>query len=243
MEDPGLFTLPCRLGDSKPFDTLADLGSCVNIIPLYLFKKLNIGLLEETDHIFRKPKRVKDYAYHKEKMMLCKPEEKGVPLHAEQGDWLDDTDDERLVDSNAIPDSSDMCDDEEKADQNAENNEDEHVVLAYLIANLKFDTNENKKIQKQLKKANASLAHELNACKSSLEESNDIRDRCRSALHDQEIELEKYKKYKNCQIEKEEVERKLKETLGLLAQHKIDSNEALKTKAYEIFKLKRKMLS
>ncbi|GKA36016.1 hypothetical protein Tco_0722507 [Tanacetum coccineum] len=27
MEDPGLFTLPCRLEDSKPFDTLADLGS------------------------------------------------------------------------------------------------------------------------------------------------------------------------------------------------------------------------
>ncbi|GJV77751.1 hypothetical protein Tco_1509335 [Tanacetum coccineum] len=44
--DPGLFTLPCRLGDSKPFDTLADLGSCINIIPLYLFKKLNIRLLE-----------------------------------------------------------------------------------------------------------------------------------------------------------------------------------------------------
>ncbi|GJR69614.1 MAK10-like protein [Tanacetum coccineum] len=40
------------LGDSKPFDTLADLGSCVNIITLYLFKKLNIGLLEETNHIF-----------------------------------------------------------------------------------------------------------------------------------------------------------------------------------------------
>ncbi|GJQ99898.1 MAK10-like protein [Tanacetum coccineum] len=39
-------------GDSKPFNTLADLGSCVNIIPLYLFKKLNIGLLEEIYHIF-----------------------------------------------------------------------------------------------------------------------------------------------------------------------------------------------
>ncbi|GJR36752.1 hypothetical protein Tco_1212436 [Tanacetum coccineum] len=50
-KDPGLFTLPCRLGDSKPFDTLAYLGSCVNIIPLYLFKKLNIRLVEETDHI------------------------------------------------------------------------------------------------------------------------------------------------------------------------------------------------
>nr|GFB83686.1 hypothetical protein [Tanacetum cinerariifolium] len=42
MEDPGLFTLPYRLGNSKTFDNLADLGSCVNIIPLYLFKKLNI---------------------------------------------------------------------------------------------------------------------------------------------------------------------------------------------------------
>ncbi|GJR16506.1 hypothetical protein Tco_0799158 [Tanacetum coccineum] len=52
MEDPGLFTLPCRLGDLKFFDTLADLGSCINIIPLYLFKKLNIGLLQKTDHIF-----------------------------------------------------------------------------------------------------------------------------------------------------------------------------------------------
>ncbi|GKA75626.1 MAK10-like protein [Tanacetum coccineum] len=52
MEDPGLFTLPYRLGDSKPFDTLVDLGSRVNIILLYLFKKLNIVLLEETDHIF-----------------------------------------------------------------------------------------------------------------------------------------------------------------------------------------------
>ncbi|GJR79391.1 MAK10-like protein [Tanacetum coccineum] len=59
--DPMLFTLPCRLGDSKPFDTLADLGSCVNIIPLYLFKKLNIGLLEETDHIFGLADETKSY--------------------------------------------------------------------------------------------------------------------------------------------------------------------------------------
>ncbi|GJV05651.1 MAK10-like protein [Tanacetum coccineum] len=61
MGDPGLFTLPCRLGDSKPFDTLADLGSCVNIIPLYHFKKLNIGLLEETDHIFGLADGTKSY--------------------------------------------------------------------------------------------------------------------------------------------------------------------------------------
>ncbi|GKA67037.1 hypothetical protein Tco_0766845 [Tanacetum coccineum] len=61
MEDPRLFTLPCRLGDSKPFDTLADLGSCVNIILLYIFKNLNIELLEETDHIFGLADGTKSY--------------------------------------------------------------------------------------------------------------------------------------------------------------------------------------
>nr|GEZ76269.1 hypothetical protein [Tanacetum cinerariifolium] len=40
----------------------------------------------------RKPKRVKDSAYHKEKILLCKQPEKGVPLQAEQYDWLADTD-------------------------------------------------------------------------------------------------------------------------------------------------------
>ncbi|GKC73116.1 MAK10-like protein [Tanacetum coccineum] len=61
MEDPELFTLPCRLGDSKPFDTLADLGSCVTIIPLYLFKKLKIRLLEETNHVFGLADETKSY--------------------------------------------------------------------------------------------------------------------------------------------------------------------------------------
>ncbi|GKE71709.1 MAK10-like protein [Tanacetum coccineum] len=61
IKDPRLFTLPCRLGDSKPFDTLADQESCVNIILLYLFKKLNIGLLEETDHIFGLADGIKSY--------------------------------------------------------------------------------------------------------------------------------------------------------------------------------------
>ncbi|GKD75828.1 DNA damage-inducible protein 1-like protein [Tanacetum coccineum] len=61
MKDPGLFTLPCRLGNSKPFDTLADLGSCVNLIPLYLFKMLKIRLLEETDQVFGLADGTKSY--------------------------------------------------------------------------------------------------------------------------------------------------------------------------------------
>nr|GEW08216.1 hypothetical protein [Tanacetum cinerariifolium] len=42
----------------------------------------------------RKLKRVKDSTYHKEKMLLYKQAEKGVPLQAEQYDWLEDTDEE-----------------------------------------------------------------------------------------------------------------------------------------------------
>nr|GFB85901.1 hypothetical protein [Tanacetum cinerariifolium] len=41
-----------------------------------------------------KTKRVKDSAYHKEKMLLCKQVEQGVPLQAEQYDWLADMDEE-----------------------------------------------------------------------------------------------------------------------------------------------------
>nr|GFC73612.1 hypothetical protein [Tanacetum cinerariifolium] len=35
-----------------------------------------------------------DAAYHREKMLLCKQEEAGIQLNAEQADWKDDTDDE-----------------------------------------------------------------------------------------------------------------------------------------------------
>ncbi|GJW05119.1 gag-pol polyprotein [Tanacetum coccineum] len=51
----------------------------------------------EYGHVSRecqKPKQVKDAAYHKEKMLLCKQEEVRVQLNAEQADWKDDTDDE-----------------------------------------------------------------------------------------------------------------------------------------------------
>nr|GEU46982.1 DNA-directed DNA polymerase [Tanacetum cinerariifolium] len=42
----------------------------------------------------QKLKREKDVAYHKEKMLLCKQEEAGFQLNAEQAHWRDDSDDE-----------------------------------------------------------------------------------------------------------------------------------------------------
>ncbi|GJY73690.1 hypothetical protein Tco_0478121 [Tanacetum coccineum] len=161
----------------------------------------------------RKPKREKHYTYHKEKMLLCKQAEKCVSLQAEQADWLEDTDEVvhsdddynvfanvgqhfeqpvsinntclvEKVDSNVIPDSSDMCDNDNQADKNAKECDDERV--------------------------------------------------------NKEIELEKYKTYHDRTTKHDTLERKLKETLGLLAQKEHDIKEGLKIKAYEIFVIKEK---
>ncbi|GJZ72865.1 hypothetical protein Tco_0637011 [Tanacetum coccineum] len=119
--------------------------------------------------------------------------------HSEQPECIINTCVVEKVDSNVIPDSPDMCDNEIQTDQNVVECDDERVALANLIANLKLDIDENKKIQKQLKKANASLTQELKECKSTLAEtsrtlgeSNSIRDSYLIALQNKQTELEKY---------------------------------------------------
>ncbi|GKB53915.1 retrovirus-related pol polyprotein from transposon TNT 1-94 [Tanacetum coccineum] len=221
----------------------------------------------------RKPKRVKDYSYHKEKMMMCKQAEHGVPLQAEQADWLADTDEEideqeleahysfmakiqevlpeesssteqpleQKDDSNVTPDSSNICNNDNQVDQNATECDDERAALANLIANLTLDTEENKTILKQLKKANASLTQELEECKTNLDETSralgeatSCRDSCLIALQNKQNELEKYIAFNDRTIDYDILQTKLNETLGLLARKDIDIKEGLKTKAYEI---------
>nr|GFC82519.1 putative zinc finger, CCHC-type [Tanacetum cinerariifolium] len=56
---------------------------------------------KEVGHVARecqKPKRVKDAAYHRENMLLCKQKEAGIQLNVEQADWREDTDDAELED-------------------------------------------------------------------------------------------------------------------------------------------------
>ncbi|GJY00924.1 hypothetical protein Tco_0359076 [Tanacetum coccineum] len=145
------------------------------------------------------------------------------------------------VDSNVIPNSSDMCDNDIQTDQNDVECDVECVALANLIANLTLDTEENKKILKQLKKANTSLTQELKECKSNLEESNTTRDRCLIALQSKQTEPETYKTLNDCIVDYDKLEWKLNETLGLLAQKEIDIKEGLvkkKTKVIPDLKLK-----
>nr|GEY76973.1 hypothetical protein [Tanacetum cinerariifolium] len=123
----------------------------------------------------RKPKRVKDSAYHKEKILLCKQAEQCVPLQAEQYDWLAETDEE--VDEQELEAHYSYMAKIQENDQNDVESDDERVALANLIAILKLDVDENKKIQKQLKKANTTLAQELKECKAILAETNQFRAR------------------------------------------------------------------
>ncbi|GJT34780.1 retrovirus-related pol polyprotein from transposon TNT 1-94 [Tanacetum coccineum] len=196
----------------------------------------------------RKPKRVKDYSYHKEKMMMCKQAEQGVPLQAEQADWLADTDeeiDEQELEAHysfmakiqeVLPEESSSTDQPLEQVQNhdennvfanerqhSENNTaecaDERAALANLIANLTLDTEENKTILKQLKKANASLTQELEKCKTNLDETSralgeatSCRDSCLIALQNKQTEFEKYKAFNDRTIDYEILQTKLNET-------------------------------
>ncbi|GJT74998.1 integrase, catalytic region, zinc finger, CCHC-type containing protein [Tanacetum coccineum] len=224
----------------------------------------------------RKPKRVKDYSYHKEKMMMCKQAEQGVPLQAEQADWLADTDeeiDEQELEAHysfmakiqeVLPEESSSTEQPlEQVQNNDENNvfanerqhsenntaecADERAALANLIANLTLDTEENKTILKQLKKANASLTQELEECKTNLDETSralgeatSCRDSCLIALQNKQNELEKYIAFNDRTIDYEILQTKLNDTLGLLALKDIEIKEGLKTKAYEISVLNHK---
>ncbi|GJZ31707.1 hypothetical protein Tco_0576754 [Tanacetum coccineum] len=145
--------------------------------------------------------------------------------HSEQPEFINNTCVVEKVDSNVIFDSPDMCNDDIQTDQNAKECDDE----------------------RQLKKANASLTHELKECKSilaetsrTLEESNSTRDSCLIALQGKHTELETYKTLNDRTTDYDELERKLNETLGLLAQKEIDIKEGFKLKAYEISVVKEK---
>nr|GFC19675.1 hypothetical protein [Tanacetum cinerariifolium] len=120
----------------------------------------------------RKSKRVKDSAYHKEKMLLCK--------QAKQYDWLPDTDEE--IDKQEL--------------------EAHYNYMAKIH-----------EIQKQLKKANITLAQELKEPKTilaetskTLGESNSVRDSCLVALQNKQTEFEKYKAFNERIIDYEKLE-------------------------------------
>nr|GEV85516.1 retrovirus-related Pol polyprotein from transposon TNT 1-94 [Tanacetum cinerariifolium] len=197
----------------------------------------------------RKPKRVKDSAYHKEKMLLCKQAEKGVPLQAEQYDWLADTDediDEQELEAHYnymakiyevhIADSDTDSEPLEQVQNDTGYNvfandlqhseQSESISVTYIVETVDSNVipnalnmcdddiqNDQNDIQKQLKKANTTLAQELKECKNilvqtskTLGESNSVRDSCLVALQNKQTGFEKYKAFNDRTIDYDKLE-------------------------------------
>nr|GFC23464.1 hypothetical protein [Tanacetum cinerariifolium] len=92
---------PSMVDDDEDSSKDKEIDKLMALISLS-FKKIykptnNNHNCKEYRHVARecqKPKRAKDAVYHREKMLLCKQEEAGIHLNAEQADWKDDSDNE-----------------------------------------------------------------------------------------------------------------------------------------------------
>ncbi|GJS94576.1 retrovirus-related pol polyprotein from transposon TNT 1-94 [Tanacetum coccineum] len=145
-QEPATITEDDEMSKEKEIDklmALISLSENVRLLFLLVVQKSGIqcyngkGIWECTKGNCQKPKRVKDAAYHKEKMLLCKQEEAGVQLNAEQADWKDDTDD-------------DDQDDTDELDQECD-------LLASLIEKLKCEIDDSKNHNKFLETSNKAL--------------------------------------------------------------------------------------
>ncbi|XP_052623257.1 uncharacterized protein LOC128128409 [Lactuca sativa] len=47
-KDPGMFTVPCKIGDVTFSSAMLDLGASINVMPYSVYESLNVGLLSET---------------------------------------------------------------------------------------------------------------------------------------------------------------------------------------------------
>nr|GEZ36858.1 hypothetical protein [Tanacetum cinerariifolium] len=155
-----------------------------------------------------------------------------IQEHSEKSKSVSNTCLMETDDSNAIPDSPDMYEDDIQNDQNDVKSDDERIELA----NLKLDVDENKKIQKKLKKANTTLAQELKECNTilaetskSLEESISVRDSCLVALQTKQAEFEKYNAFNDRTVDYEKLEHALDE-LQCLYLHKVKECDCLAQK-------------
>ncbi|GJZ01543.1 hypothetical protein Tco_0519504 [Tanacetum coccineum] len=144
------------------------------------------------------PKSGKGLKYHKEKMMMYKQGTRMRFSYLKNSSSTNQHWNRMIAMSLVI--HLNICNNDNQVDQNAAECVDERDALANLIANLTLDTEENKTILKQLKKANASLTQELKECRTNLDETGralgeatSCRDSCLIALQTTEMVYEEYK--------------------------------------------------
>ncbi|XP_024036883.1 uncharacterized protein LOC112096899 [Citrus clementina] len=60
-KDPGMFTIPCKIGSVRVEKALLDLGASINVMPRSIYSSLNIGPLKETGVIIQLADRSNAY--------------------------------------------------------------------------------------------------------------------------------------------------------------------------------------
>ncbi|GJR31195.1 retrovirus-related pol polyprotein from transposon TNT 1-94 [Tanacetum coccineum] len=200
----------------------------------------------------RKPKRVKDFTYHKEKMLLCKQAENGVPLQAEHSDWLADTDEE-IDEQELEAHYSYMAKIQEvpTADSGTNTKPLEQVqndVEYNVFANVRQHSEQPESASNTclVEKDDSNVTPDSSdMCDNDIQTDQNAKDERVALANLMEnlklnTELERYKTLNDRTVDYDKREHKLNETLGLLAQKEIDIKEGLKLKAYEILVFKEK---
>nr|GEW75497.1 integrase, catalytic region, zinc finger, CCHC-type, peptidase aspartic, catalytic [Tanacetum cinerariifolium] len=122
----------------------------------------------------KKPKRVKDSAYHKEKMLLCKQAEKG---HCEQSESTSNTCLVENDDSDVTPDSPDTREHDIQIDQNAKDTHNDSLAFVYeLKQEMHADLKYVEYLEKEIDDLKSDKAKFLNMYDTILQEcvSNDV---------------------------------------------------------------------
>nr|GEV54682.1 retrovirus-related Pol polyprotein from transposon TNT 1-94 [Tanacetum cinerariifolium] len=171
---------------------------------------------------FRKPKRVKDSTYHKEKMLMCKQAEQGVPLQAEHYDWLE------VPTADSGTDSKPVEHVQNDAGYNVFANDLQHYEQSKSVSNTCLvETNDSNVILDSPDMCEDDIQNEQNDVESDNERTK-------------QTEFEKYKAFNDRTVDYDKLKRKLNEALGQLAHKDTVIRKGLKTKAYELSVVKEK---
>ncbi|XP_031393661.1 uncharacterized protein LOC116205261 [Punica granatum] len=60
-KDPGMFTIPCTIGEKRIEKAMLDLGASINVMPLSIYRTLNLGPLKDTKIIIQLADRSNSY--------------------------------------------------------------------------------------------------------------------------------------------------------------------------------------
>nr|GEW71944.1 hypothetical protein [Tanacetum cinerariifolium] len=200
----------------------------------------------------RKLKKVKDFAYHKEKMLVCKQAEQGVPLQAKQYDWLADTDEEvdeqelkahysYIEKIQEVP-TADLGTDLELVEQvqndagyNVFANDLQHSEQSKSVSNTCLvETDDGNVIPDSPDMCEDIIQNDQNDVESDDERVALANLIANLKLDTKQTEFEKYKAFNDRTIDYDKLERKLNKGLGQLAQKHTVIKEGMKTKAYEL---------